>query len=81
MIPEIYVLVYLFCPKFQVANLIIKFAFVNSWIRLVGIINAMTTKATWRMRGLPEEMHRLVAVIQDDIETIREQRRQDRKGK
>ncbi len=26
MIPEIYVLVYLFCPKFQVANLIIKFA-------------------------------------------------------
>jgi biofilm PGA synthesis N-glycosyltransferase PgaC len=57
------------------------YMFVNSWIRLVGIINAMTTKATWRMRGLPEEMHRLVAVIQDDIETIREQRRQDRKGK
>jgi len=29
MIPEIYVLVYLFCPKFQVANLIIKFANTN----------------------------------------------------
>lgn len=29
MILEIYVLVHLFCPKFQVANLIIKFAFAD----------------------------------------------------
>ena len=35
MIPEIYVLVYLFCPKFQVANLIIKFAYIISGIGVV----------------------------------------------
>ncbi|AYM02292.1 TIGR03111 family XrtG-associated glycosyltransferase [Levilactobacillus yiduensis] len=57
------------------------YMFINSWIRLVGIINAMTTKATWHMRGVGEEGSRVVAVIRDDINTVREQRRRDRKGK
>jgi len=57
------------------------YMFMCSWIRLVGIINAMTTKASWKMRGLPEELHRIKAVVQDDINTVKEQRRQDRKGK
>lgn len=57
------------------------YMFICSWIRLVGIINAMTTKASWHMRGLNEEAQRVVAVLRDDVETIREQRRQGKKGK
>jgi len=57
------------------------YMFMCSWIRLVGIINAMTTKASWHMRGLSEEWHRITAVLRDDVETVREQRRQDKKGK
>ncbi|WP_204121270.1 MULTISPECIES: TIGR03111 family XrtG-associated glycosyltransferase [Levilactobacillus] len=57
------------------------YQFVNSWIRLVGIINAMTTKATWRMRGINEETSRLMAVLRDDGKTLREQYRRRRKGK
>ncbi len=57
------------------------YMFICSWIRLVGIINAMTTKASWRMRGFNEEGSRVMAVLRDDFETIREQRRRDRKGK
>lgn len=57
------------------------YMFLCSWIRLVGIINAMTTKASWKMRGFSEEMHRISAVVRDDVETIRKRQRQDRKGK
>jgi len=57
------------------------YMFICSWIRLIGIINAMTTKASWRMRGFGEEGSRVMAVLRDDVETIREQRRKDRRGK
>ncbi|CAM2833468.1 TIGR03111 family XrtG-associated glycosyltransferase [Levilactobacillus brevis] len=57
------------------------YMFICSWIRLIGIINAMTTKASWKMRGLSEEKNRLTAVIRDDVQTIRQRWRQARKGK
>ncbi|MDQ7938265.1 putative glycosyltransferase, exosortase G system-associated [Lactiplantibacillus sp. WILCCON 0030] len=57
------------------------YMFVSSWIRLVGIINAMTTRATWQMRGFGQEMSQLKSVVRDDVETIREQRRRDKRGK
>jgi len=33
------------------------------------------------MRGFNEEGSRVMEVLRDDVETIREQRRKDRKGK
>ena len=57
------------------------YMFLTSWIRLVGVINAMTTQATWKMRGFTEEWQRLWAVLCDDGQTIRDHYRQRRKGK
>mgnify|MGYP003365085698 CR=1 FL=1 len=57
------------------------YMFISSWIRLIGIVNAMTTKATWQMRGFDQEMAQLKSVVRDDIETLREQRRRDKRGK
>ncbi|GAB7170661.1 hypothetical protein TUA1478L_26570 [Lactiplantibacillus plantarum] len=30
------------------------YMFLTAWIRLIGVINAMTTQATWKMRGSPK---------------------------
>lgn len=57
------------------------YMFICSWIRLIGIVNGMTTKATWKLRGIHTEMHQLKYVVRDDIKTIREQRRKDKEGK
>ncbi|MDN6824284.1 MULTISPECIES: hypothetical protein [Lactiplantibacillus] len=52
----------------------------TAWIRLIGVINAMTTQATWKMRGFTEEWQRLLAVLRDDRRTIHNHYRR-RKGK
>ncbi|MGA3278059.1 TIGR03111 family XrtG-associated glycosyltransferase [Lactiplantibacillus pentosus] len=57
------------------------YMFLTGWIRLVGVINAMTTHATWRMRGFSEEWHQLIAVLRDDRQTVRDYYRQRRKEK
>ncbi|EQM52974.1 glycosyl transferase [Lactiplantibacillus plantarum EGD-AQ4] len=57
------------------------YMFLTGWIRLVGVINAMTTHATWRMRGFSEEWHQLIAVLRDDSQTVREHYRRRRKEK
>ncbi len=57
------------------------YMFLTGWIRLVGVINAMTTHATWRMRGFSEEWHQLIAVLRDDWQTVRDYYRQRRKEK
>jgi len=57
------------------------YMFICSWIRLIGIINAMTTKASWKMLGFNQEMSQLVSVVRDDIRTVREQHRRDKEGK
>ncbi|WP_455389949.1 TIGR03111 family XrtG-associated glycosyltransferase [Lactiplantibacillus pentosus] len=57
------------------------YMFLTGWIRLVGVINAMTTHATWRMRGFFEEWHQLIAVLRDDRQTVRDYYRQRRKEK
>jgi hypothetical protein len=54
------------------------YMFICSWIRLIGIINAMTTKASWKLRGINTEMAQIKDVIKDDVETVKEQRRKDR---
>ncbi len=56
------------------------YMFICSWIRLIGIINSMTTKASWKMRGISTEMDQLKNVLKDDVKTIKEQRQKDRKG-
>lgn len=57
------------------------YMFLTGWIRLVGVIKAMTTHATWRMRGFSEEWHQLIAVLRDDRQTVRDYYRQRRKEK
>lgn len=57
------------------------YMFLTGWIRLVGVINAMTTHATWRMRGFSEECHQLIVVLRDDWQTVRDYYRQRRKEK
>lgn len=57
------------------------YMFLTGWIRLVGVINAMTTHATWRMRGFSEEWHQLITVLRDDRQTVRDYYRQRRKEK
>ncbi|WP_368824225.1 TIGR03111 family XrtG-associated glycosyltransferase [Lactiplantibacillus pentosus] len=57
------------------------YMFLTGWIRLVGVINAMTTHATWRMRGFSEEWHQLIAVLRDDRQTVRDYYRQRCKEK
>lgn len=57
------------------------YMFICSWIRLIGIINGMTTKASWKLRGINTEMNQLKNVVQDDVKTIKEQRRKDKEGK
>lgn len=51
------------------------------WIRLIGIINAMTTKASWQTKSLSAEVKRLNAVFQEDVTAVRERQQADRKGK
>ncbi|KZU16300.1 hypothetical protein Nizo2264_0430 [Lactiplantibacillus plantarum] len=57
------------------------YMFLTAWIRLIGVINAMTTQAAWKMRGFTEEWQRVWAVLHDDAHTIRQHYRQRRKGK
>ncbi|MDN6214078.1 MAG: hypothetical protein L0J37_07455 [Lactiplantibacillus plantarum] len=56
------------------------YMFLTAWIRLIGVINAMTTQATWKMRGCSEDWQRLLAVLRDDRRTIHNHYRR-RKGK
>ncbi|WP_440311191.1 TIGR03111 family XrtG-associated glycosyltransferase [Lactiplantibacillus plantarum subsp. plantarum] len=56
------------------------YMFLTAWIRLIGVINAMTTQATWKMREFTEEWQRLLAVLRDDRRTIHNHYRR-RKGK
>ncbi|WP_155286352.1 TIGR03111 family XrtG-associated glycosyltransferase [Lacticaseibacillus zhaodongensis] len=43
-----------------------------SGIRLVGIINGMTTKASWQLRGFDQETQQVKAVLKDDLRELRE---------
>ncbi|AVK63745.1 putative glycosyltransferase, exosortase G system-associated [Lactobacillus sp. CBA3606] len=57
------------------------YTLICSWIRLIGIINAMTTKASWKLRGINDEMQQLTDVLKDDVKTAQARRQKDRKGK
>lgn len=57
------------------------YMFICSWIRLIGIINGMTTKASWKLKNIHTEVHQLQSVLQDDVKTVKEQRSKDREGK
>ena len=46
--------------------------FICSWIRLIGIINGMTTKASWSLQKFGQETNQLRNVIKRDIKSLRQ---------
>ncbi len=45
--------------------------FICSWIRLVGILNGMTTQASWNLRSFQQEWHQLRRVVKHDVDSAR----------
>ena len=45
--------------------------FVCSWIRLVGIINGMTTQAAWQLKRLDQERGQIGRVLRADLQALR----------
>ncbi|WP_127849031.1 TIGR03111 family XrtG-associated glycosyltransferase [Lacticaseibacillus hulanensis] len=54
--------------------------FICSWIRLIGIINGMTTKASWSLRSFSQEWQQLRTVIGHDVHSLhaKDEKREDK---
>jgi len=56
------------------------YMFLCAWIRLIGVINAMTMKASWKMHGFNEEAHQFYTVIRSDVKMVKTLYRQRKRG-
>lgn len=49
--------------------------FVCAWIRLIGIINSITTTANWNSEPFGKEMHQVLTIIKNDFKRSRKEER------
>ncbi|WP_461215069.1 TIGR03111 family XrtG-associated glycosyltransferase [Lacticaseibacillus sp. GG6-2] len=66
-----------YLKKWWVAFTLPAYNFICSAIRLIGIINGMTTHASWQLRAFSQEVKQVQAVIKHDVKSVQNHHREE----